>query len=97
MPFLGYMPKMLAGAVEVSLDEAFESDLSGIDAVMTEDLQAVFDAGAAVGDLGEVVSAELLSDRRSRRGSDRWKRPADGRARGRPRVWAGSSSRAAVG
>ena len=54
------MPKMWAGAVQESLDELLRCDAALIDAEVPEDLQAVLDAGAAVGDLGEVIPAEFL-------------------------------------
>src|SRR5450756_531781 len=40
--------------------EAIERELALVDAVVIHELQAVFDAGAAVGNLGEIVLAERL-------------------------------------
>src|SRR6185437_12702031 len=41
-------------------DEAVEGEAAGVDAMMVDQLHPVFDAGAAVGDFGEVVLAEGL-------------------------------------
>ena len=46
------------GAVE--LDETLGREAAGVDAEVPEDLEAVFDAGAAVGDFAEVAFAERL-------------------------------------
>ena len=51
---------MRAGVVETSLDEAIERELALIHAVMIDQLQPILDAGAAVGNLGEIVFAEHL-------------------------------------
>ena len=59
-PFCGYMPKMRAGVVEVISTKRLSESLPGVDAVVIDQLQAVFDARAAVGDLGEIVLAENL-------------------------------------
>ena len=51
---------MRAGAGRGDFDETVEADFAGVDSVVIDQLQAVFDARAAVGDLGEVVFAEDL-------------------------------------
>ena len=49
---------MRAGVVDVELDEAVQGNLAGVDAMVVDQLEAVFDAGTAVGDLGEIVFAK---------------------------------------
>ena len=51
---------MRAGVVEVSSTKRFSESLPCVDAVVIHELQAILDAGAAVGDLGEIVLAENL-------------------------------------
>ena len=51
---------MRAGVVEVSSTKRFSDSLPCVHAVMIDQLQPVFDARAAVGDLGEIVLAEDL-------------------------------------
>ena len=59
----------------VGADEGYEllrGEEAGVDAVVPEELEAVFDAGAAVGDFGEVVLSErlLLGGKRAVVGGD---------------------------
>src|SRR5438128_3331844 len=50
----------LGGRGGDDLDETIGADAASVDAVMPDELQAVFHARAAVGNLGEVVLAERL-------------------------------------
>ena len=59
-PFLRIHAEDARGRGGGDFDEAIERELSGVDAVVIDQLQAVLDARAAVGDLGEIVLAEDL-------------------------------------
>ena len=51
---------MRAGVVDVISTKRFKRQLAGVHPVMIDQLEPVFDARAAVGDLGEIVLAEHL-------------------------------------
>ena len=57
VPLRGNRPKSLAGVVETTSTKRFGGEAFAVDAAGVDEAEAMFDAGAAVGDFGEVVLA----------------------------------------
>ena len=60
-PLRGYMPKILAGIGAAEFDEAGRQELAAVHARVPHDHHAVFQAGHAIGDLGEIAQAQFFA------------------------------------